>query len=71
MNNKRLAVSVAEAARMCGVSRPTLSRWTNIPDFPSIRIGGRVLIPLAGLEKWLDTHAAGAETISLDGDVSR
>ena len=56
-SEKRICLSVAEAARLCRVSRPTMSNWTRIPGFPCARIGGRVLIPIAGLERWLDHQA--------------
>lgn len=60
--SRPLAVSITEAARLCGVSRPTLARWTNLPGFPCARIGGRVLIPLSGLEDWLNQQAAHTDT---------
>jgi len=48
-----IAVNVAEAARLVGVSRPTMARWTHIEGFPVVRIGGTVRIPVKGLEEWL------------------
>ena len=64
MNEKqsRLCVSISEAARLCGVSRPTMSNWTHIPGFPCARIGGRVLIPIAGLERWLARQTNQSDT---------
>lgn len=58
----KLAISIMEAAELCGVSRPTLTRWTHLPGFPCARIGGRVLIPLAGLKEWLDLQANQSDT---------
>lgn len=49
-----LAVSAAEAARLLGVSRPTLYQLLNQEGFPSFRVGGRVLISVAGLQEWID-----------------
>ena len=49
-----LAVSTTEAARLLGVSRPTLYQLLNRADFPSFRVGSRVLISVAGLQKWID-----------------
>ena len=49
-----LAVSAAEAARLLGVSRPTLYQLLNRADFPSFRVGSRVLISVAGLQEWID-----------------
>ena len=49
-----LAVSAAEAARLLGVSRPTLYTLLNREDFPSFRVGSRVLISVSGLREWID-----------------
>lgn len=57
-----LAVGAAEAARLLGISRPTLYRLLNREDFPSFRVGNRVLISVAGLQSWIDkqTHEVSA-----------
>ena len=49
-----LAVGATEAARLLGISRPTLYQLLNRQDFPSFRVGGRVLISVAGLQDWID-----------------
>lgn len=49
-----LAVGATEAARLLGVSRPTLYQLLNRQDFPSFRVGSRVLISVAGLQEWID-----------------
>ena len=49
-----LAVGTTEAARLLGVSRPTLYQLLNRADFPSFRVGSRVLISVAGLQAWID-----------------
>ena len=49
-----LAVSAAEAARLLGVSRPTLYTLLNREDFPSFRVGSRVLVSVAGLQAWIE-----------------
>jgi len=48
-----IAVNVAEAARLVGVSRPTMARWTHIEGFPVVRIGGVVRVPVEGLRAWI------------------
>lgn len=50
----KLAVGTTEAARLLGVSRPTLYQLLNRADFPSFRVGSRVLISVAGLQDWID-----------------
>ena len=49
-----LAVSAAEAARLLGVSRPTLYTLLNREDFPSFHVGNRVLVSVEGLREWID-----------------
>ncbi len=63
MTNKLepLAVSTTEAARLLGVSRPTLYTLIHRSDFPSFRVGGRVLVSVAGLREWIDRQAKGAQ----------
>ena len=50
---ERLAVKPAEAARMLDISRPTLYAWMNRQDFPVVRIGGCVRIPVDDLREWV------------------
>ena len=49
-----LAVSAAVAARLLGVSRPTLYQYIGRDDFPSFRVGNRVLVSVAGLQAWIE-----------------
>ena len=44
-----LAIGTTEAARLLGISRPTLYQLLGQSDFPSFRVGSRVLISVAGL----------------------
>ena len=55
-----LAVSTAEAARLLGVSRPTIYQLINRADFPAFKVGSRTLISVAGLERWVKAQAGGA-----------
>lgn len=49
-----LAVSVPEAARLIGLSRSSAYEAVKRGDIPSVRIGGRVLVPLRRLEEMID-----------------
>ena len=49
-----LAVSATEAARLLGVSRPTIYQYLGRDDFPSFRVGGRILVSVDGLRRWVD-----------------
>lgn len=53
-----LAVGTTEAARLLGVSRPTLYQLLGRTDFPSFRVGSRILISVSGLQAWIDRQAA-------------
>lgn len=48
-----LAVSASEAARLLGVSRPTIYQYINQRGFPSFRLGGRTLVSVDGLREWI------------------
>lgn len=59
MTNEQLnpmAVSAAEAARLLGVSKPTIYQYINQEDFPSFRLGSRVLVSVEGLRKWVEAQ---------------
>ena len=54
MEKERLTVTVDEAAQAIGVSRVSLYNAINRGEFTSVlRIGKRILIPKAALEKLL------------------
>ena len=48
-----LAVSATEAARLLGVSKPTIYRYIHQDGFPSFKLGGRTLISVDGLKDWV------------------
>lgn len=48
-----LAVSAPEAARLLGVSKPTIYKYMNREDFPVFKLGGRTLISVEGLRAWV------------------
>ncbi len=52
-----LAVSASEAARLLGVSRPTIYQYINRQDFPSFRLGNRTLVSVEGLREWIRKRA--------------
>lgn len=55
-----LAVSASEAARLLGVSRPTIYQYINRQDFPSFRLGNRTLVSVEGLREWIRKRATEA-----------
>ena len=55
---KPLLISVADAARVLGLSRSTISELARKGTIPSIRIGSRVLLPVKALEQWIGARVA-------------
>lgn len=51
---KSLCVTVDDLCNLLQVSRPTAYSLVHTNGFPVIRLGRRLLIPKAGLEKWLE-----------------
>lgn len=56
-NMEPLAVSAPEAARLLGVSKPTIYKYMNREDFPAFKLGGRTLISVDGLRAWVKKQA--------------
>ena len=52
--DRRLCVTVPEAAEMLGISRNFAYQLVREGKLPSIRFGKRILIPKAALEKMLE-----------------
>ena len=52
----KLTLSVDELAATMGVSRPKAYELVNTPGFPVVRVGRRIRIPVAALERWLETQ---------------
>ena len=57
MENKML-LSISEASAALGISRPTFYRLIRADGLPTIRVGGRVLIPVKQLREWLDEQVS-------------
>jgi len=52
--DRRLCVSVPEAAEMLGMSRNFAYQLVRAGKLPSIRFGKRILIPIAALERMME-----------------
>lgn len=53
---ERLTMTVEEAGKQLGVSRPVAYELAKRPDFPAIRVGRRILVSSEGLRQWLLTQ---------------
>lgn len=52
-----IAVSMSEAARLLGVSRPTIYRLAKAADFPAVHLGGCTRVLVDGLREWARQQA--------------
>ena len=50
---EKTTMSVREMADRMGISLPKAYELVKEPDFPSIRIGTRILIPIEAFNEWL------------------
>lgn len=55
---ERLALSVTEAAQRLGISRAHAYRMAASGELPSLRLGGRMVVPVHQLLLWLGEPAA-------------
>ena len=60
MNSERLTMTVLEASRLLGLSRNSTYQGILAGEIPHIKVGKRILIPKATLEKML--AGAGSNT---------
>ena len=61
--SNKLALSVAEMAETLGISRTTAYELVNREDFPSMRIGQRIIVPVDALDRWLERGVADAASM--------
>ena len=54
---EKKTLSVAEAAKVVGISVRYMYDLVKTEGFPTIRIGRRLLVSTKGLERWLDEQA--------------
>ena len=50
---EKSTISVQELARQMGISLPKAYELVKEPDFPTLRVGNRILIPVEGFHAWL------------------
>lgn len=54
----KTTMSVQELSAQMGISLPKAYELVKAPDFPSIRIGTRILIPFEAFKEWLVKNSA-------------
>jgi excisionase family DNA binding protein len=70
-NDERQFRSVAEAARVFGVSEMTLYRAIREGQFPAVRIMGRLIVPLRAIEAMTAAAVDGNELVDAADWVDR
>ena len=54
---EKLTMSVEEAGKVLGVSRPTIYKLVHRAGFPVVRVGNRLLVSTEGLREWVKKEA--------------
>ncbi len=49
----KATMSVQELSSQMGISLPKAYELTKLPDFPVLRVGTRILIPVDAFKSWL------------------
>lgn len=62
---EKLTYTVDEIGQLLGISRPKAYELANRKDFPTLRIGKRILIPAERFHQWLNTETDENSSISL------
>lgn len=57
----------ADVMKILGVSKPTVYKIMEAPDFPKIRVGRAIKVPASAFERWLDEKAQTGSNL-LGGD---
>ncbi len=58
---EKLLLRVSEAADLASVSRTKAYELLAAGEWPSVRVGTAVRVPLAGLRAWVEAQTAGAQ----------
>ncbi len=66
---EKLTLSVEEAGKLLGVSRAIAYQLSRRADFPTLRIGKRVLVPKKQLEEWMDRNCESGTAVCWDEAV--
>lgn len=53
----KLTLSVPEAAKVVGVSNAKMYQLVRTEGFPTVHLGGRILVSAKGLERWIEEQA--------------
>lgn len=58
---EKITLNITEAAEALNISRASLYNLMAAEnDFPVVRLGGRRLVPVDGLKRWIESHTEGS-----------
>ena len=55
---EKMLLTVDEMRKVTGFSRPMAYQMVNREDFPKVRVGRRIMIPVKQLEAWIERQAS-------------
>ena len=58
---EKSTMSVQDLSLKMGISLPKAYALVKEPDFPTIRIGTRILVPVEGFQAWLRTKSGSGD----------
>ena len=53
---ERLTLTINEAAHVLGIGQNKMRQLTKVNDFPVLRVGTRILIPIKQFETWINNN---------------
>lgn len=56
---EKMCISAADVSEQTGLSISLVRKLTRSGEIPHIKVGRRLLYPVAALEDWLDNHTIG------------
>lgn len=65
IQTQKLTYSISEAAEVLGVSTSKMYQIVKIEGFPLLTLGKRRLVPIKGLERWVENMAGAGTTRSV------
>ena len=68
MNKNKLCLSAAEVSKQTGISISLIRKLTRCSEMPHIRVGRRILYPVAEIEHWLKSRTIGGAISAKEGD---
>ena len=54
---EKLTLSIAESAKVLGISRSAMYDLAKSQGFPTVVVGSRLLVSAKGLERWVEDQA--------------